>query len=261
MTTHSIADKHGKQLLPRTGWGTERLAGLLNVLEEQLDAYNQAVMQAGQVSSDLKDHARSRKQQEILKKARRSYQAKIDEAMQQIRGGLEAAKANLQEKTAPKQPDSSIDRLYDLMLKQEIRQEIREVNSNERIGLIRESVRNGDRTLLDAVRGPVKPLIDPIMISGLEETYHRAVASNEVDQVQLESEVISQAEGVLKNAERHLKHLEGQEERLVTPAEPEPAFDGWNAKRKADFIKKHGQDAYLKVANGEAYLEDFQEAS
>ena len=258
--THPIAEKYGPHLLPRTGYGTERLAGLLNVGLEQLDAHKEAVLKAAHVNQDLKDSARRREQHKITNESRKARADRMEKALQQYRGELETKKANLRAKTSPKQPDSSIEKLHDLLLAQEIRQELRQMKSDERVSHIRESVKNGDRTLLDAVKGPIKPMISPDLIDGFEEAYQRAVAQEELNQVEVEADLIDQAEAVIKNFERHLSYLEQQEDRLLDPPDTKIDLSGWSANDKAKFIKENGADAWQKVLAGEAAPEDFKEA-
>ena len=253
--THPIAEKYGKHLLPRNGWATERLAGLLNVAKTGLDSYAAAVKRAGQVSDDLKDHARAKKQHEILSEARQAYAERIDAAFLQIQDGLVSAQSNLRQKTAPKNPENSTEKLHDLLIAQEIRAELKALDSEKRLSILQASVRNGDRTLLDAVKGPVRPLVQPETIHALEESYARSVAGPELDQLDIEKNLIDQAQSVLKNCKRQLSSIEKSEPGIL----PKPPIDlNMTTAEKSKFVSQHGPEAFGQIVAGEKMPADFE---
>lgn len=260
-TIHTIAETFGRHLQPSEGWLTERLTGYLSQIETGLHEYTAAVNKAGQVDPNLKDEPRARKQHEILKQARQAFKKRAEQALEEIRSGQIQAAEALRARVQPRQAETSIEKLHDLLLAQEIRAELKSMTTDEKMAVLRESVRNGDRTLLDAVKGPVKPLINSHGINGLEEVYAQAVAEQELYSLEQQTHIVQTAEGLLKNAERHLSHLEQQEDRLLDPPDIRADLSGWSDADKTAFISEHGRDAWVKVLNGDAQPEDFQAAT
>ncbi|GEM_PF-3701955 len=260
--THSIADKYGQHLVPGESWLAERLSPALSSLERGLDDYVQYIRQAARTGRELKDDYRARKQAEIKQKGRKAFQELKNQALEELKASQFRAKEALRAKTQPKEYDSSIEKLTQQLRAQEIRRELKELEPTQRAKMLNDSAVNGNREFIDAVKEAITPLVNAETIKAAEERFERSVASQELDQVEFENYVIQKAESIAKLAERQLDLIEQHEggDDLVGSPDHRPDLSGWNSQDKSDFIKQHGQKAYMEMSQGVRPLSDFQAA-
>lgn len=262
MTMHKIQDKYPDHLVPSQGWKVERLSGVLNVLEEQLDKYQEKLLEAAHVSPRLLPEEKAKDQHEVLSKAKQDFRQRMQKAIDQVKQSQHVARENLRLKTEPKDFESSSEKLAWQMQKLGVMMQMQSMDSKEVKSLLEEQCRSGDRTLLDICKtGFVKPLVsNPHVLRGAEQQFERAVAQHELNQVEIEDQVAESAEQILKRGEKYLSYLDSQEDRLLEAPSPEPDTSSLSAKDKAQLISELGQDGYLDYVQGRRSLEELQQS-
>jgi hypothetical protein len=233
---------------------TERLGDFLSHLDQAMHQHAGAVREAAHISNEIKDEIRAKQQAQALRQARSEFQKKANVALDEIRGDRMKAEQALKAKTDPRGYNDSMERLADMMMQQEIRQVMRGMPETKRSEMVRARAKAGDRTVLDAVVNSPDTLLQPTTIEAAQAMYARAVAKPELRQVEAEGEVERVARQIIENAERTLTHMEKAEDRILPAPEPEPGTAGMSTKEKTDFIREHGQNAYMDLHNNKTTL-------